>query len=118
MVPRGDGSFMRIKCWYTPTLPVTVISLGEHVQQNPTKLYSHTIFLHKFKGSGEVRFHDTNGDTEDIFLTQYFRKKSVTHGLIPSTHLDNNTEQVNALNEEGQRFLWHQQMRHLHFRGI
>ena len=44
MVPRGDGSFMGIKCWYTPTLPVTVISPGEHIQQNPAKLSSHTIF--------------------------------------------------------------------------
>ena len=31
LVPRGDGSYMRIKCWYTPSLPVTVISPEEHV---------------------------------------------------------------------------------------
>ena len=62
MVPRGDGSFMSIKCWYTPTLTVTVISPGEHVKQKPTKISSHTIFSHEFKGSGEVLFHDKNGD--------------------------------------------------------
>ena len=34
MVPRGDGSYMGIRCWYTPSLPFTVISPGEHFQQN------------------------------------------------------------------------------------
>ena len=26
LVPRGDRSYIGIKCWYTPSLPVTVIS--------------------------------------------------------------------------------------------
>ena len=46
MVPRSDGSFTDIKCWYTPTLPVTVISPEEHVQQNLITISFHTIFSH------------------------------------------------------------------------
>ena len=30
-VPRGDGSCISIPCWYKPSMPVTVISLGEEV---------------------------------------------------------------------------------------
>ena len=30
-VPRGDGSYMSIQCWYTPSMPVTVISTVEEV---------------------------------------------------------------------------------------
>ena len=46
LVPRGDGSYMHVKCWCTPLLPVTVISPGEHVQQHPSQFESHTIFSH------------------------------------------------------------------------
>ena len=72
MVLRGDGSYMGIKCWYTPSLPVTVISRGEHFQQNPSKLESHTIFSHEFKGTGEVCFNTTLVSSDDIFLSQCF----------------------------------------------
>ena len=102
LVPRGDGSYMRIKCWYTPSLPVTVISPGEHFQQHPSQFESHTIFSHEYKGTGEVRFHSVSEDNDDIFLTQYFKKKSVTKGLLPvpsSTPYPKST--VNALTEEG-----------------
>ena len=106
MVPRGDGSFLPMKCWYTPTLPVTVISPGEHVQQCQGVLASHTVFSHEFKGSGEVRFQDVNDDTVDVFQTQYFRKKSVTLGLLPSHKpVPSTSSIINALSEEGNRVL-------------
>ena len=69
MVPRVDGSFMKIQCCYTPTLPVTGISPGEHVQQNPSHLDSHTILSHEYKGKGEVRFHGIQPKHDDIFIT-------------------------------------------------
>ena len=56
-VPRGDGSYIKIPCWYTPSMPVTDISPGEVVSAKKDVWKAHTIFSHHFKGSGEVRFH-------------------------------------------------------------
>ena len=52
------------------------------------------------------------------FLTQYFRKKSVTHGLLTFTQPCDTDDQINALNDKEQRVLWQQRMVNLHFRGI
>ena len=53
-VPRGDGSYISIPCWYTPSMPVIVTSPVELVSAKKDVWKAHTIFLHHFKGSGEV----------------------------------------------------------------
>ena len=66
-----------------------------------------------------MRFQDVNDDTVDVFQTQYFRKKSVTLGLLPSQKpVPSTSSIINALSEEGNRVLWHQRLGHLHYQGI
>ena len=103
---------------------VTVISPGELVSSKKDIWKAHTIFSHHFKGSGEVRFHGNDSANNDIFLTDYYKKKAVTQPLIPyetSTLTPSKTstdDQVHALTEEGTRMLWHQRLGHMNLRGI
>ena len=105
-------------------MPVTVISPGEVVSAKKDVWKAHTIFSHHFKGSGEVRFHGNDSDNDDIFLTDYYKKKAVTHPLLPyktsniKSPSHSKDDQVHALIEEGTRMLWHQRLGHMNSRGI
>ena len=92
-------------------MTVTVISPGDAVSAKKNLWKSHTIFSHHFKGSGEVRFHGNDPSNDEIFLTDYYRKKSNTQPLLlyaPSPiepHIHPNDDHDHALTEEGTRML-------------
>ena len=105
-------------------MPVAVISPGEVVSAKKDIWKAHTIFSHHFKGSGEVRFHVNDSANDDIFLTNYYKKKAVTQPLLPYTtsHMTPSTtstdDHVHVLTEEGTQMLWHQRLGHMNLRGI
>ena len=123
-ISRGDGSNISVPCWYKPSITAKFISPGEAVSANKNLWKAHTIFSHHFKGSGEVRFHGNDPTNDDIFLTDYYKKKAINQSILPykpsniKSPSHSKDDRVHALTEEGTRILCHQRLGHMNLKRV
>eukprot|EP00957_Ditylum_brightwellii_P108407 8270088-Ditylum_brightwellii.AAC.1 len=56
-IPNGDGTYSDIYYWHTPTMPMTVISLGEVVHCHKKLYKSNTIYCDEDAQTGYIKSH-------------------------------------------------------------
>ena len=116
-----------IECWYTPSLPLTVIGPGEFVKQHPDRLTGHTIYSNEETRRGYLKFHGRCPKDNIVIDTIYRHKKSYTGVLslpinpastVPPSKAVSFHETVAALTEEAKGILWHQRLNHENRRKV
>ena len=127
VVPGTDGRLVEIPCWYTPTLPLTVLGPGEFIQKRPELFEAHSIYSNDRSGKGYLKFHGHQPTGNVVLDTVYRNKKSYTKPLIRPDELKSKehgkedvcvTEDVNAMIDEATSILWHHHLNHEHRRKV
>eukprot|EP00957_Ditylum_brightwellii_P096394 7340664-Ditylum_brightwellii.AAC.1 len=92
-IPNGDGTYSRVHAWYSPTMPMTVLSPGE-VFQRHTKLYkANTVNCDEEDKLGYVKYHGRDSSCDVIMNANYHNKKAFTLPLVP-IRTNNDIEQI------------------------
>ena len=82
MVPGTDGRPVELPCWYTPSLPITVIGPVEYIQENPDVFEAHDIYSNGRTGKGYLKFNGRKPTNNIVLDTVYRHKKLFTKPLI------------------------------------
>ena len=120
-VPTASGNDLKMECWHTPTLPLTVIGPGEYTNRHSDAFSGHTIFSSDETNRGYLKFHGRNPSDDVIIDTTYHNKKSFTGALtLPPCNksIASDNELIAALTEEATGILWHHRLNHEHRRKV
>jgi hypothetical protein len=113
--------FSMVHSWWTPTLPVTVLSPEAAVERHKHRFCGYDMHLNHLRSTGSVTLKAHQGSAQDITIPGTKKRLLLyTSPLVPgcSPVSADDACQISVLSARATRVLWHQRLGHCHARRI
>ncbi len=115
-IPLGNDRFRMAHCWHTPSMPVTILSLGEMVKRNSNIYTGFSTMTNFDEIKSSVTFHGKISSRTTTIPLDIVGKLLYTKPLVPSS--ETREDKMMAINSTTERTLWHQRLCHLNLRKV
>ena len=116
-IPTVEG-YKTVRCWYTPTMPVTILSPGDMVKYESKRYSGFTTSTDYDENKGAATFVGCRTHNTTTIPLSFIGKLLFTKPIVPPTISCSNQDTIFTITDETLKTLWHQCLCHLNKRMV